>query len=660
KYAKAYEDFDINGIYPNFDESVGLSYANNSQKFYLTENYWQSKVKGYLSQDKHKKRDTTNNVQDSDFDYFKQLFKVSNCSICGRKFTFDNKPTLDRIDNSKGHSKDNILPCCLYCNCFCSDKDKYIGKLFIQLRKYCMIRCLPTNLTDIDEYHLIRKWITGGLSNVMHRVNRSGIDFIKRLWYDKENKKVTVLTTDHRFTHVVGVDFNSLYPSVMSSVPHKFIKYTGGKMYMCGSQTGKIMGDTEHSKQTILRMINSKKRFTEDGQLFIAEVKGHIDENYLNDFINFPPILRNYEFTTDERTIGSYMYSHMKDNMIKTDQKQRKLTNLTSTMEEFMAFSSYYLWFLIDDCHFIIDDVKQIVLFNKHDQFNSFIKEFTKNRIEAKLDENKGQEQFFKIVMNSSYGSDGMNTEKYYKVKMMNRKQTERAIRSNAFMDEQKISEDSYMVQMNPEHCSCKTPLQVAFFVLDNAKYWYLNFIYNFMYKCLDMNRIHFIEGDTDSAYYAISGNPNEDFTQQFNAVVIDRDFYNENAKYFFPTIKGDVYDEKKILGLAIERQGTVMYALAPKNYMIETNYCANSKIKLKGVNQKTNKITKDQIVDCINEGKITKCTNMRLGQKNHQMSQLSIEKNGITGIHTKAIVLENQSCCPYMFGLTAKDYSYE
>ncbi|KAA6359496.1 MAG: hypothetical protein EZS28_044977, partial [Streblomastix strix] len=73
--------------------------------------------------------------------------------------------------------------------------------------------------------------------------------------------------------------------------------------------------------------------------------------------------------------------------------------------------------------------------------------------------------------MNSSYGSDGMNTEKYHKVKIMNMKQTERAIRSNTFMDEQMISEDSYLVQMNPEHCSCKTPLQVAFFVFDNAKY---------------------------------------------------------------------------------------------------------------------------------------------------------------------------------------------
>ncbi|KAA6403490.1 MAG: hypothetical protein EZS28_000988 [Streblomastix strix] len=82
------------------------------------------------------------------------------------------------------------------------------------------------------------------------------------------------------------------------------------------------------------------------------------------------------------------------------------------------------------------------------------------------------------------------------------------------------------------------------------------------MYMCgsqTDVDRIHFVEGDTDSAYWGISGNPNEDFTQQFNAVISDRDFYNKNAKYFFPRIRGDVYDEKKILGLSIERQGIAM-----------------------------------------------------------------------------------------------------
>ncbi|KAA6395379.1 MAG: hypothetical protein EZS28_009097 [Streblomastix strix] len=112
------------------------------------------------------------------------------------------------------------------------------------------------------------------------------------------------------------------------------------------------------------------------------------------------------------------------------------------------------------------------------------------------------------------------------------------------------------------------------------------------------MDRIHFIEGDTDSAYWAISRNPNEDFTQQFNAEVNDRDFYNDNAEYFFLSIRGYIYDEKKILGLAIERQSPSMIALAPKNYIIFKNYCDDSKIKLRRVNQKTNKITKDQIVD--------------------------------------------------------------
>ncbi|KAA6376185.1 MAG: hypothetical protein EZS28_028288 [Streblomastix strix] len=88
------------------------------------------------------------------------------------------------------------------------------------------------------------------------------------------------------------------------------------------------------------------------------------------------------------------------------------------------------------------------------------------------------------------------------------------------------------------------------------------------MYMCesqTDMDWIHFIEGGIDSAYWAISGNPKEDFIQQFSAVINDRDFYNENGKYYFPTITGNVYDMKKILGFAIERQGTAMVALAPK-----------------------------------------------------------------------------------------------
>ncbi|KAA6371919.1 MAG: hypothetical protein EZS28_032554 [Streblomastix strix] len=179
------------------------------------------------------------------------------------------------------------------------------------------------------------------------------------------------------------------------------------------------------------------------------------------------------------------------------------------------------------------------------------------------------------------------------------------------------------------------------------------------MHKAFDMDKMHFVEGDTDSAYWAVRGSADAGYQQQFNYVIKDKSFYDDNTKYYFPTIEGEpkaaLLDEKKILGLAIENEGTEMIALAPKNYYIKVG--EKEKIKLKDVNQKTTKISKQNIVDNINSGTITKAINMRLGQKNYIMSKIATEKNGITGIHTKMVVLKDQSCCPYVFGSKARDY---
>ncbi|KAA6385825.1 MAG: hypothetical protein EZS28_018647, partial [Streblomastix strix] len=134
--------------------------------------------------------------------------------------------------------------------------------------------------------------------------------------------------------------------------------------------------------------------------------------------------------------------------------------------------------------------------------------------------------------------------------------------------------------------------------------------------------------GDTDSAYWAVSGDANAENLQQFNQVIRDKQFYDENAKYYFPkqslqrteTIEGDFLDEKKVFGLAIENEGTEMIALAHKIYYI-------------------------------------KATNIRLEKKNYIMPKIETQKNGITGIHTKAIILKDQSCCPYVYDLKASDY---
>ncbi|KAA6379840.1 MAG: hypothetical protein EZS28_024632, partial [Streblomastix strix] len=57
-------------------------------------------------------------------------------------------------------------------------------------------------------------------------------------------------------------------------------------------------------------------------------------------------------------------------------------------------------------------------------------------------------------------------------------------------------------------------------------------------------------------------------------------------------------------------------------------------------------------------DGKIMKGTNTRLGQKDGVMSKLQLNKNGLTGIHTKMILLPNsQLAAPFIHQLSATDY---
>lgn len=636
KYALAYEDFDIHEDY---------NLPTNAKPFVLTKSYWQHKVENYKWQDEHatKPRDTTNNVKDEDFEYFKKLFSESKCYICNAKFTVLNKPTLDRIDNKVGHTKENVRPCCAYCNVVKSNKDENITRLRIQLRNYALLKNLPMTITNDEVYHKLRDSITGGLSNVQHRYNIKGETHINHFKY--ESGTMISYDTEHIMTHFCGVDFNSLYPSSFSSVPNPNNPYTNHIMYMPGRVEG-VFKDKD-----ICRSIINRRNI-----LFLATIKGHIDERYINEFINFAPIFRNIDILTNKEMIGEYMFDHMEKHELPRNKKERKLTQLLSTHGEFMNFTSYYLWFLIDRCHFIVDDIESVITFTAHKAFNNFVETFMNERIKSLEAKNKGKELFCKISLNGSYGYDGMNTEKYSKVKLCDKRKAQLKQLYDNFISTRELNEDLYAVNMNPKTFKCNTCLQEAVFTLDNAKFWYLNFIYNFMYKCLDMDKIHFIEGDTDSSYWAISGNPNEDYHQRFKYVIKDQEFYDKHFYEWFPNPDKGVKDEKKLLGLAIEKEGENMIALSPKCY---TTFNGEQTIttKMKGCSKKRNSFTKDSYADCVNDGTITKGTNANLQVKRNKVCKLFMNKNALTGVHTKAVVLPNQSCAPFIYNLNADKY---
>jgi hypothetical protein len=405
--------------------------------------------------------------------------------------------------------------------------------------------------------------------------------------------------------------------------------------------------------------------------------------------VNFPPIFRKVDITIKKEVIGDWTYDYMvKNGYLKPDMKPRKenkLTQLLSTHGKVMSFSSYYLWFLIDYCHFIIDDIQSIILFSKHDAFQPFVEEMMNKRIE-----NREIEQFYKTTMNGSYGYDGMNTEKFTRNKICNEHDAQICISHADFQGVPiKIDDDTYMVTLNPKSYQCKTPIQCAYFTLDNAKFWYLNFIYNFMHRCLDMERIHFIEGDTDSAYWAVAGHPKAGKSQQFEYVVKDQQFYDEHYAEWFPDLNqatwtwdrkhdckgaGFIFksltakkEEKKLLGLAIEKEGDNMIALCPKCYTIfdgqvkriageyTSEHGKVKALKMKGVDKNKNSFTENSYFEAMKHPVQGRNIGFRvLGGKKEDdggygMRTVTVKKNALTGVHTKMVVDENQACLPFL-----------
>ncbi|KAA6373280.1 MAG: hypothetical protein EZS28_031193, partial [Streblomastix strix] len=561
-------------VYKNFDIDTDYTPQTDDASFDLTEKQWKYKVESYKEQDKLKKRRTDHNVSDTDYKYFHDLFISSCCHMCKTRFTYKNQPTLDRIDNEKSHTKTNVKPCCLYCNKYASNKDKETARLMIQLRKFAQLNHLAMTISDQEVYKILRNNMIGGNSYVMHRENISGLTPINKFKYNCSDKTVHSIDLPHIISHITCLDFNSFYPSVMSSNSHILIPYTNHKMYMPGDVTS-VIKDEYRARQ----IIYNENRFSCDEdiienkvQLFIAVVKAHIPEEFINEFIDFPVIWRNLKITMNKQTLGEYTYKNMIEHHMACDKEESKLLMLSSTHNEFMTFNNYYLWFLIDRCHLVIDEIQQVITYSKNTSFHEFVNETHKLRCDALVAGNKNLELMYKIKLNASFGYDALNTEKFQDIRICNRQKLGMCHMLNTFMSERYLSDNLSVVELEKRKCQCSTPLQVAYFVMDNSKYFYLNTFYNFLVPCLDMNKIHVIYGDTDSLCLGIADN---------NWPIKNQKLWNKLYPQFFP-MSDQIDEKKKLLGWNIEHQVKTCFALAPKCYYLDT-YDNGEIMKLKG-----------------------------------------------------------------------------
>jgi hypothetical protein len=523
-------------------------------------------------------------------------------------------------------------------------------------------------------YHVLREGITGGLSIVHNRCNIKGITFIKKLFYNERENKIEVCPSDI-LSHCLCIDGNSLYPSAFSSLQDRDkIPWHDGIMYMPG-----VLKFNSSNKNAALHVIGERK------ELFFALVKGHISPKNYNrptpgacsryaNVLNFPPIFMRLRLTSEGETIGDTMYNYMQNAGIKTDVREEKLTQLLDTNGEYIVISCYRLWFLLDFCYFEIDDVKEIYVFEKNRAFNPFVTEFMNKRIETN---DEAASSFYKTALNGSYGYDGMNQEHYTKSKILTHDELRlKQLRPN-FTSSKKLfsgGQEKYQVEWLPKFYGCDTFFVEAFFTLDNAKTLYLLFIYTFMYRCLNMDRLHFIEGDTDSMFWGIAGNLSEPRTQAFKYVIKYPEFYNNNV---FKWLPADFYctDESKIpkfstkleqkkfkkrLGcFAIEKESDCVIALCPKVYIPfnrDKSSVPGGKATAKGVNLSQNKLVESDYLKVFYEGirnvgkRVITGANTNFQLHEGIMSKVTVHKNILTAAYTKYKVLDDFSTCVPLF----------
>ncbi|KAA6372559.1 MAG: hypothetical protein EZS28_031914, partial [Streblomastix strix] len=444
-----YEDFDITADYSNPN--------SKAKPFVLTAGFWKNKCYHYKQQDYKVGTETKKNVTVDDYDYYKKLFETSVCSKCSAKFTYDNPPSLDRQNSELPHTKDNCLPECVSCNIAHANRDPKITSLHIKMRQYAIKHNLPMTIGDEKIYRLLQECITGGLAAVFNR----------------ENIAVIILVLIHQ-------------------QKNENIHYTDQRMYMAGRS--RFYSEKPY---VIKNCIDQGK------DIFVAKVKGYFPKSEYNNLLALLPIFRNIEIENKEKVIGEYMYSQAQNHSLPMTQKDRKLTTLLDTNGQFMVFNNYYLWLLID-LGFIITDYKAIAVFEKIAAYEPFVMTMMNLRIQPIL-AGSSKEKFYKLIINASYDYNTLNSEKFGKIKMLDKA-------------------DTFIAQLHPNH--------------------------------IDRKRFHFVLTDTDSIYIAIAGDKDKDCHQQFEAIVTDKQFYDYHVYQYLPDPNKNIYDYKNVLGFGIENEG--------------------------------------------------------------------------------------------------------
>lgn len=460
----------------------------------------QDRFRGYKAQDAEAERTHSMTLVHVNMLLWKQQHI---CALCYCQLTPENA-SVDRLDNSKGHTNDNIQLTCINCN-------KARGTQSIKSFKYKKL--LEYNgdslVWSIDEeykhiYQMMRDNITGGPAIIFNRYAKRGVTYIRN-----GNKLVA---------NIIGLDCIALYP------------YAFGEREMpCGRLT------TIELYDTILDDILADKLFG------FLECDISTPEHLREKFEEFPPIFKNIDIDpTDKSVIGEHMWEFNQ----KRDSPAKKARKLISSYfgTKILIYTPLLKWYI--EHGLVVTKMYSFVKASSGHPFAKFVKEMTDaRRLGDKSKEVKPFGDSCKTTVCSGYGRCGMDYKKHKNVKYAGEEMLYKMRENQCFIGDEELQGDMFEVTMRKRRVKLANPIHVFVAIQQLTKLRMLEFYHDCIDRYIDRSDFQYQSMDTDSAYIAFSAdNPFPDLVKPHL-----REEWEANKHLWFPC---EGYGDKRTPGL--------------------------------------------------------------------------------------------------------------
>ena len=410
---------------------------------------------------------------------------------------------------------------------------------------------------------------------------------------------------------------------------------------------------SERKPMTHEQIINSVKA----DQLFgFVECDIHVPKSLEFQFSEMPPIFKHASLSRDDLSHEMREYSLTHDIL---SQPQKSLIG-SFFGKKVLVLTSLLKWYL--EHGLIVSTIYQVVQFHGYNCFNSFAESVCDTRRQADCDDSKKIiAETAKLCGNVIYGATITDKERFTNVKYVTDiSSASKLVNSKHFIDMDELADDVFEIQLSKQRIKLDTPIVIGFSILQLAKLRMLQFYYDVMSKYVCRKDFQYVTMDTDSAYFATSGN--------FEDIVIPsmrQEFFNEYEKWFVPPfcdshkadfvqckLSGKQWKINKCCELAFnfhkrtpglfkeEYKGNGIVALNSKTY-----FCFGDngqKMSTKGISKKQNNLQKHDFLKVLKRKQIVCGTNRGIVRKKHKMLSYSQVKKGLNYFYAKRRVLSD------------------